>query len=59
MITAIRLVLEKRVKFGVAVPPDTNDPMTRPTPAKSVREPLFCAKIAFRPPPCEVARIME
>ena len=59
VITATRLVLEKRVKFGVAVPPETKEPMTSPTPANRVMPPLLLAKMAFRPPPWEVASTME
>ena len=32
-----------RVKFGVAVPPDTKEPMTSPAPPITVKEPLDTA----------------
>ena len=32
--------LAKRVKFGVAVPPDTKEPMTRPAPPMTLKDPL-------------------
>ena len=52
------LILEKRTKFGVAVPPETNEPMTSAMPPKSVRPPVLFAKIAVMPPPSMVALIM-
>ena len=33
----------KRAKFGVAVPPDTNDPITIPAPPMTVIDPLDTA----------------
>lgn len=33
----------KRAKFGVAVPPETKEPMTRPAPPMIVRDPLDLA----------------
>ena len=35
--------LAKRVKFGVAVPPDTKEPMTRPAPPMTLKDPLETA----------------
>ena len=35
--------LAKRVKLGVAVPPDTKEPITRPAPPITVRVPLDLA----------------
>ena len=52
VITAILPVLAKRVKLGVAVPPLTKEPMTRPTPPNRLMLPEFWAKMAARPPPC-------
>ena len=39
----ILAVLEKRAKLGVAVPPDTKLPITRPAPAMMVSEPSLTA----------------
>ena len=56
--TAALLPFAKRVKFGVAVPPLTKEPITSPTPEKIVSFPVDLAKIAARPPPCTVAVTM-
>ena len=57
--TAILLFFANRTKFGVAVPPEINDPMTIPTAMNTVIVPVDLLKIATRPPPSMVARIME
>lgn len=56
---AILAFLEKRVKFGVVVPPLTKEPMTRPTPSNRVRLPAFFANMALSPPPSLEAMTME
>ena len=56
---AILAFLEKRVKFGVAVPPLTKEPITRPTASNSVSPPAFFANTALSPPPSLAAVTME
>ena len=56
--TALRAERAKRVKFGVAVPPETNEPTTMPI-AVSSGSPVDWAKTASRPPPSRVAASIE
>ena len=58
VMTAEVVVFAKRVKFGVALPPETKLPMTRPI-AVTVVIPWFCPKTAWRPPPSFTAAIIE
>ena len=58
VMTATSGVFAKRVKLGVAVPPDTNEPTTRPIATVSVI-PVDWLKIASRPPPSRVAATIE
>lgn len=49
----------KREKFGVAVPPETNEPMTRPAPPMTVSVPLdFANWSIIVPSPRETAMTM-
>ena len=57
--TALMLFLAKRVKLGVAVPPETKEPITRPTAVNRVMLPAFLANMATKPPPSAVAVTME
>ena len=57
--TATALFLAKRTKLGVAVPPLTKEPITKPTPARIDRPPEDLAKMAVSPPPSIVDRDME
>ena len=48
--------LAKRVKLGVAVPPETKEPTTRPAPLMMVKSPLLLANCsAMVPSPCAMA----
>ena len=44
-----RALLAKRVKLGVAVPPETKLPMTRPAPAMTPKFLVPCANCSIRP----------
>ena len=52
-------VRPKRAKFGVAVPPLMNEPMTAATPPSSVMVPVDFSKIVTRPPPSMTAVTIE
>ena len=59
VLTAAALFLAKRTKLGVAVPPLTKEPITSPTPARTVSSPEDLAKMAARPPPSTAERTIE
>src|SRR5690625_6249048 len=58
VITAESGVRAKRVKFGVAVPPETKDPITNPIPTTS-GIPVEALNTASAPPPSLIAANME
>ena len=53
------LVLPKREKFGVAVPPLMNEPMDGSDAAQQRHAAVDLSKMATRPPPSIVAVTME
>ena len=58
--TAIAGVLAKRVKFGVAVPPEMKEPTTIAMPAASVSGLSgFCAKTFIKPPTSLMPQLTE
>ena len=58
VMTAEVVDFAKRVKLGVALPPETKLPITRPM-AATVVMPWFWPKTAAIPPPALTALIME